>query len=439
MADGKYWNEKIETMPAEDIKKIQLQKLKLQVRHCYENSSFYRKKFDIVGLKPTDIRSLDDLQKIPFTVKSDMRDNYPFGMVAAKSDEIVEIHASSGTTGNPIIGAYTKSDMDMWQELMARSIYTTGGRRQDVIHIAYGYGLFTGGLGFHYGAQKVGAKIVPASGGMTQRQIKLMKDLDVTILACTPSFAVYLAETMAQEGVVPQKDLKLRLGMFGAEPWSHKIRERIEKEMNIEAFDVYGLTELCGPGVSIECPEHDGLHIWEDNFIVETIDPDTGEVLPQGEEGELVFTALNKVGLPMLRYRTRDISKINTAKCPCGRTHSRMDRVTGRSDDMLIIRGVNVFPSQIEYAVMCFSELATQYLIVLDRPGALDTFMVKVELSEKASKDPKIDKAALTNEIQKRIHIVTGISADVQIVKPGELPRTDGKAKRVLDLRKGKM
>ena len=439
MADGKYWNEKIETMPTEDIKKIQLQKLKLQVRHCYENSSFYRKKFDIVGLKPTDIRSLDDLQKIPFTVKSDMRDNYPFGMVAAKSDEIVEIHASSGTTGNPIIGAYTKSDMDMWQELMARSIYTTGGRRQDVIHIAYGYGLFTGGLGFHYGAQKVCAKIVPASGGMTQRQIKLMKDLDVTILACTPSFAVYLAETMAQEGVVPQKDLKLRLGMFGAEPWSHKIRERIEKEMNIEAFDVYGLTELCGPGVSIECPEHDGLHIWEDNFIVETIDPDTGEVLPQGEEGELVFTALNKVGLPMLRYRTRDISKINTAKCPCGRTHSRMDRVTGRSDDMLIIRGVNVFPSQIEYAVMCFSELATQYLIVLDRPGALDTFMVKVELSEKASKDPKIDKAALTNEIQKRIHIVTGISADVQIVKPGELPRTEGKAKRVLDLRKGKM
>jgi phenylacetate-CoA ligase len=439
LVDGKYWNEKIETMPTEEIKKLQLQKLKLQVKNCYENSGFYRKKFDKISLKPEDIRSLNDLQKIPFTVKSDLRDNYPFGMVAAKSDEIVEIHASSGTTGNPIIGAYTRSDMDMWQELMARSIYTVGGRRQDVIHIAYGYGLFTGGLGFHYGAQKVGTKIVPASGGMTQRQIKLMKDLDVTILACTPSFAVFLAETMAQEGIVPEKDLKLRLGMFGAEPWSDKIRERIEKEMHIQAFDVYGLTELCGPGVSIECPEHNGLHIWEDNFIVETIDPDSGDVLNAGEEGELVFTALTKTGLPMLRYRTRDISKICSEKCECGRTHARMARVTGRSDDMLIIRGVNVFPSQIEYAVMCFSELATQYLIVLDRPGALDTFVVKVELSEQAVKNPQTDKNALKNDIEKRIHIVTGISADVEIVKPGELPRTEGKAKRVLDMRKGKM
>ncbi len=266
---------------------------------------------------------------------------------------------------------------------------TPGGRRQDVIHIAYGYGLFTGGLGFHYGAQKVGAKIVPASGGMTQRQIKLMKDLDVTILACTPSFAVYLAETMAQEGVIPQKDLKLRIGMFGAEPWSDKIRERIEKEMGIQAFDVYGLTELCGPGVSIECPEHNGLHIWEDHFIVETIDPDTGEVLPAGEEGELVFTALSKTGLPMLRYRTRDISKIDTRNALAEEPMLEWNGLHGRSDDMLIIRGVNVFPSQIEYAVMCFSELATQYLIVLDRPGALDTFVVKVELSEKASKNPQ--------------------------------------------------
>jgi phenylacetate-CoA ligase len=439
LVDGKYWNEKIETMPTEEIKKLQLQKLKLQIKHCYENSGFYHKKFDSVGLKPGDIHSLDDLSKIPFTVKTDLRDNYPFGMVAVKSDEIVEIHASSGTTGNPIIGAYTKGDMDMWQELMARSIYTTGGRRKDVIHIAYGYGLFTGGLGFHYGAQKLGAKIIPASGGMTQRQIKLMKDLSVTILACTPSFAVYLSETMAQEGIIPQKDLKLRIGMFGAEPWSNQIRERIEKEMGIQAFDIYGLTELCGPGVSIECPEHNGLHIWEDHFIVETIDPDTGEVLSEGEEGELVFTALSKVGLPMLRYRTRDISKIERSACPCGRTHARMTRVHGRSDDMLIIRGVNVFPSQIEYAVMCFSELATQYLIVLDRPGALDTFVVKVELSEIAAKNPKTDINALKNQIEKSIHIVTGISADVQIVKPGELPRTEGKAKRVLDMRKGKM
>ena len=392
-----------------------------------------------VGLKPEDIQTLDDLKKIPFTIKTDLKDNYPYGMVTTKPEEIVEIHASSGTTGNPIVGAYTKNDMDVWSELMARCIYTAGSRRQDIIHVSYGYGLFTGGLGMHYGIQKLGARIVPASGGMTQRQIKLMKDLGVTILACTPSFAVYLSETMAQEGVNPRKDLKLKRGIFGAEPWSDKIRERIEQEMGIEAFDIYGLTELCGPGVSVECEEHTGLHIWEDHFIVETINPDTGEVLAPGEEGELVFTPLTKMGMPMLRYRTRDISKLTTETCKCGRTHTRMQRVTGRSDDMLIIRGVNVFPSQIEYAVMCFSELATQYLIVVDRPGALDTFVVKVELSDKASKDAALDKNALKNEIQKRIHIVTGISADVEIVKPGELPRTEGKAKRVLDLRKGKM
>ncbi len=439
MEKGQYWNEKIETLPTEEIKKLQLQKLREQVKHCYENSSFYRKKFDSVNLKPEDIKTLDDLKKIPFTVKSDLKENYPFGMVTVPPDEIVEVHASSGTTGNPIVGAYTKGDMEIWQEIMARSIYTAGGRRQDVIHIAYGYGLFTGGLGFHYGVQKLGAKIVPASGGMTQRQIKLMKDLGVTMLACTPSFAVYLAETMAQEGVVPQRDLKLKRGMFGAEPWSDKIRERIQKDLGIEAFDVYGLTELCGPGVSVECNQHDGLHIWEDHFIVETIDPNTGESLPNGEEGELVFTTLTKTGMPMLRYRTRDISKINREKCKCGRTHARMQRITGRSDDMLIIRGVNVFPSQVEYAVMCFSELATQYLIVVDRPGALDTFVVKVELCEKACKDTQLDRNSLKSEIQKRIHIVTGISADVEIVKPGELPRTEGKAKRVLDLRKGKM
>jgi phenylacetate-CoA ligase len=416
-----------------------LQKLKELVNHCYENSSFYRKKFDSVGLKPQDIKALEDLKKIPFTVKTDLRDNYPFGMVAVKLEEIVEIHASSGTTGNPIIGAYTRGDLDIWQELVARCIYTTGGRHEDVIHIAYGYGLFTGGLGLHYGAQKVGTKIVPASGGMTQRQIKLMKDLGVTILACTPSFAVYLSETMAQEGVDPRKDLKLKRGLFGAEPWSDKIRERIEQEMGIEAYDIYGLTELCGPGVSIECDQHQGLHIWEDHFIVETINPDTGEVLDPGQEGELVFTTLTKKGLPMLRYRTRDISKLLIEKCNCGRTHTRMQRVSGRSDDMLIIRGVNVFPSQVEYAVMCFSELATQYLIVVDRPGALDTFVVKVELSEKSAKDPNVNQNALKAEISKRIHIVTGISAEVEIVKPGELPRTEGKAKRVLDLRKGKM
>jgi len=439
MTDGKYWNEKIETMPVDELRKHQLAKLKEQVKHCYDNSAFYRKKFEIAGLKPDNIKTFEDFQKIPFTVKDNLRDNYPFGMIAVKPNDIVEIHASSGTTGNPIIGAYTKNDMATWEELMARSIYTTGGRKEDVIHIAYGYGLFTGGLGFHYGAQKIGTTIVPISGGMTQRQIKLMQDLGATILCCTPSFAVYLAETMVKEGVNPRRDLKLRIGLFGAEPWSEKIRERIQKELGIEAFDVYGLTELCGPGVSIECNQHKGLHIWEDHFIVETINPETGEVLPSGEEGELVFTTLTKTGIPMLRYRSRDISVVETEKCACGRTHARMMRVRGRSDDMLIIRGVNVFPSQIEYATMGFPELATQYQIVVDRPDALDTFAVKVELTEQASKNAQLDKNALKRSIQDKIHSVTGLSAEVEIVKCGEIPRTEGKAKRVLDLRKGKM
>jgi phenylacetate-CoA ligase len=439
MNSDKYWNEKIETIPVPELRKHQLRKLKQQVNYCYGNSAFYHKKFDSAGLKPDDIKTLEDVQKIPFTVKDDLRDNYPFGMVTVKLGDIVEIHASSGTTGNPIIGAYTQSDMDVWQELMARTIYTTGGRKEDVIHIAYGYGLFTGGLGFHYGAQKIGTMIVPVSGGMTQRQIKLMKDLGATVLCCTPSFAVYLAETMFKEDVDPKRDLKLRIGLFGAEPWSNKIRERIEADLGIEAFDVYGLTELCGPGVSIECSEHRGLHIWEDHFLVETIDPETGEVLSPGEEGELVFTTLTRTGIPMLRFRTRDISVVAAEKCACGRTHARMIRVRGRSDDMLIIRGVNVFPSQIEVAVMSFPELAAQYQLVVDRPGALDTFTVKVELTKQASKNKKLDKNALKRSIQGKIHSITGLSAEIEIVECGEIPRSMGKAKRVLDLRKGKM
>jgi phenylacetate-CoA ligase len=439
MNSSKYWNEKIETMPVPELRKHQLRKLKQEVNYCYGNSAFYHKKFDSAGLKPDDIKTLEDVQRIPFTVKNDLRDNYPFGMVTVKPGDIVEIHASSGTTGNPIIGAYTQSDIDVWQELMARTIYTTGGRKEDVIHIAYGYGLFTGGLGFHYGAQKIGTMIVPVSGGMTQRQIKLMKDLGATVLCCTPSFAVYLAETMFKEGVDLKRDLKLRIGLFGAEPWSNKIRERIEADLGIEAFDVYGLTELCGPGVSIECSEHRGLHIWEDHFLVETIDPETGEVLSPGEEGELVFTTLTRTGIPMLRFRTRDISVVTAEKCACGRTHARMIRVRGRSDDMLIIRGVNVFPSQIEVAVMSFSELAAQYQLVVDRPGALDTFTVKVELTKQASKNKKLDKNALKRSIQGKIHSITGLSAEIEIVECGEIPRSMGKAKRVLDLRKGKM
>lgn len=439
MSNNVYWNKTVETMPRKKLQELQLKKLKAQVKHCYDNSPFYKRKFKEAKLTPDSIKTLADLQKVPFTVKNDLRDNYPLGLLAVPHAEIAEVHASSGTTGNPIIGAYTKRDMDIWQELMARSIFTAGGRNGDVIHIAYGYGLFTGGLGFHYGAQKLGAAIIPASGGMTQRQVKLMKDLKATILCCTPSFAVYLAETMVAEGVDPKKDLALKIGLFGAEPWSERIRERIQTTLGIKAFDVYGLTELCGPGVSIECSEHHGLHIWEDHFIVETINSETGEVLSDGEEGELVFTPLSKTALPLLRYRTRDISVIQTDECPCGRTHARMMRVSGRSDDMLIIRGVNVFPSQIEYVVMGFPELASQYHIIVDRPDALDTFLVKVELNEEASKNKQLDLKALATKIQSKICSVTGLHPEIEIVKYGEIPRTEGKAKHVFDNRKGKM
>jgi phenylacetate-CoA ligase len=434
-----YWNKKVETATRDELRKHQLQLLKEKVKFCYENTEFYRNKFKSAGISPSDIKTLEDAQKIPFTVKDDLRDNYPLGMVAVHLDDIVEIHASSGTTGNPVVGAYTQNDMDVWAELMARSLYATGVRKQDVIHNAYGYGLFTGGLGFHYGAQKIGSKIIPISGGMTQRQIKIMKDLGSTVLCCTPSYAIYLAEAMNEEGVDPRKDLKIRIGHFGAEPWSERIRERVEKDLGVEAFDIYGLTELCGPGVSVECTEHNGLHIWEDHFLIETIDPKTGDVLPAGEEGELVFTTLTKTGLPLLRFRTRDISVVETEKCDCGRTHSRMMRVTGRSDDMLIIRGVNVFPSQIEYVIMGFPELAAQYQIVLDRPEALDVFTIKAELTEQTSKSTQKELDALKLRIRQKVNNITGISPIIELVKPGEIPRSVGKAKRVLDLRSGKI
>ncbi len=434
-----YWNKKIETTQRSELKKIQLKLLKNQVKYCYENSTFYNTKFKDAGVKPDDIKTLDDAKKIPFTSKNDLRENYPFGMITVPLEEIVEIHASSGTTGNPVVGAYTENDMDVWAELMARSLYTTGVRKKDILHNAYGYGLFTGGLGFHYGAQKIGTTILPISGGMTQRQIKLMKDFGSTILCCTPSYAVYLAESMVQEGIKPDRDLKIKIGLFGAEPWSERIRERIEKDLSIEAFDIYGLTELCGPGVSVECSEHNGLHIWEDHFLIETIDSKTGEVLSPGEEGELVFTTLTKTGLPILRFRTRDLSVIQNEECPCGRTHSRMMRIRGRSDDMMIIRGVNVFPSQIEYAIMGLPELAAQYQIILERPDALDVFTIKAELTDKSAKSSQKELDALKRKIKQKVNNITGLSPIIELVKPGELPRSVGKAKHVLDMRSGKI
>ena len=434
-----YWNKKIETATRDEIEKHQLKLLKNQVKYCYNNSKFYRNKFKTAGITPDDIKTLEDTQKLPFTSKFALRDNYPFGMVTVPLAEIVELHASSGTTGNPVVGAYTTNDMDVWAELMARSLYVTGVRKEDVMHNAYGYGLFTGGLGFHYGAQKIGTTVLPISGGMTERQIKLMQDLGSTVLCCTPSYAIYLAEAMAQGGISPKKDLKIRMGLFGAEPWSEKIRERIEEKLQIEAFDIYGLTELCGPGVSVECSEHNGLHIWEDHFLIETIDPKTGDVLPAGEEGELVFTTLTKTGLPILRFRTRDISVIETERCECGRSHAKMLRVTGRSDDMLIIRGVNVFPSQIEYVIMGFPELEAQYQIIVERPDALDVFTIKAELTEQSVKMSQKDLETLRLRIRHKVNNVTGISPIVELVTPGELPRSIGKAKRVLDMRSGKI
>ena len=434
----RYWNEEIETMPRRKLEEHQFKLFREHIKFCYNSSTFYRHKLKNAHVSPEDIKSLEDIQRIPFTTKDDLRDNYPLGMLAVGSDEIVEVHASSGTTGNPVVGAYTKRDMDIWGELMARCLYTAGVRRQDVVHIAYGYGLFTGGLGFHYGAQNLGATIIPVGGGMTQRQVKLMKDLGATVLCCTPSFALYLAETMAKEGIDPIIDLELRTGLFGAEPWSEKIRERIEQQLGVKAYDIYGLTELCGPGVSVECSQKNGLHIWEDHFLIETIEPKTGEVLSNGESGEMVFTPLTKAGLPLLRYRTRDISIINKESCSCGRTHARMMRVSGRSDDMLKIKGVNVFPSQIEYAIMGFPEVAPQYQIVLDRPGALDTFSIKIELTKETSESKQADLGSLKTRILERIHNITGLSPELELVKPGDIPRTEGKAKRVLDLRLGK-
>lgn len=439
MADKKCWNPKMETLPLKELKALQLKKLRQLVKYCYENSKFYRKKFAESGLKPGDIKTLDDVQKLPFTMKDNLRENYPFGMVAAGLDEIVEIHASSGTTGNPTVAAYTRSDRDLWSELMARAIYSAGGRKGGVIQISYGYGLFTGGLGTHYGAEKVGMAIIPASGGMTKKQIKLMKDFGTNILACTPSYAVTLSEAMIEEGVDPRRDLKLKSGLFGAEPWSERMRKRIEEGLGIEAYDLYGLTELCGPGVSVECGYHHGLHIWTDHFLVEVINPDTLETLSPGEKGELVFTTLTNTGLPLLRYRTRDISILEVDKCACGRTHPRMMRVLGRSDDMLIIRGVNVFPSQIEYVLLQFPELASYYQIIVDRPAALDELKIRAELTEEASKYREQDVVQLKKRVEEELENVLSLRVPVEFVKPGEIPRSEGKAKRVLDLRKEKI
>lgn len=430
-----FWNRSAECMHPEELRALRDWLLVRTVRHAYENVAFYRRKFDEVGLRPEHISGVADLTKIPFTTKDDFRENYPFGMFAVPMDQVVRVHASSGTTGKSTVVGYTRNDIEVWAELMARTLGAGGTTKGDIVQNAYGYGLFTGGLGAHYGAEKIGASVVPISGGNTKRQIQIMQDFGSTVLCCTPSYAVLLGETAREMGVDIRK-LPLRVAFLGAEPWTENMRREIEELLGIDALDIYGLSEVIGPGVSYECMEKAGLHINEDHFIAEIIDPDTGEVLPPGSKGELVFTTLTKEALPLLRYRTRDLTYIEPEPCKCGRTFARMHRVMGRTDDMLIVRGVNVFPSQIESVLMEIEETEPHYLIVVDREkGALDTLEVWVEVSPRIVSDEVRYLERVENKIASELQSALGISVKVRLVEPKTIARSEGKAKRVVDRR----
>jgi phenylacetate-CoA ligase len=425
-----------ETLPREALEAIQVRRLRATIERVCATVPFYRQKYQEAGISPNDIKSLDDLRRLPFTTKQDLRDNYPFGMFAVPMDNVVRIHASSGTTGKPTVVGYTARDIIMWSGLMARALSAGGATRGDIIHNAYGYGLFTGGLGVHYGAERLGASVIPISGGNTKRQIMIMKDFGPTILTCTPSYALHLAEAALETGV-DFKDLSFKSGIFGAEPWSERMREEIERKLHLAAVDIYGLSEVLGPGVAVECLEaKKGLHVFEDHFIPEVIDPATGEVLPYGERGELVFTTITKEAFPVIRYRTRDITSLNPEPCICGRTHLRMNRVSGRTDDMLIIRGVNVFPSQIESVLMEIKEVEPHYQLVVDRVDNLDTLLVNVEIGEHGFSDEVRVLQDLEKKISKNIKEMLGVSARVKLVEPKTIARSEGKAQRVIDKRK---
>jgi phenylacetate-CoA ligase len=430
------FNMEYETMPREALEAIQLRRLQTTVERVYANVPFYREKFNQAGVTPADIKSIHDLKRLPFTTKQDLRDRYPYGMFAVPMDHVVRIHASSGTTGQSTVVGYTARDIKTWAELMARSLMAGGATRNDIIHNAYGYGLFTGGLGVHYGAETLGASVIPVSGGNTRRQVVIMKDFGPTIITCTPSYSLHLAE-VAEEMGVSFKDLKFKFGVFGAEPWSETMRLEIERKLNLVAVDIYGLSEIMGPGVSIECHEAKrGLHVFEDHFIPEVIDPNTLETLPYGEVGELVFTTITKEAFPVVRYRTRDITSLNPEPCICGRTHIRMNRVTGRTDDMLIIRGVNVFPSQIENVLMEIKGVTPHYQLVVDREGSLDMLTVKVEVDEGMFSDEVKQLQAVQKKITKNIKEFLGVSANVKLVESKAIARSEGKAVRVIDNRK---
>ena len=430
------YNEEYETMPREALEAIQLRRLQKTVARVYNTVPFYKKRFDEVGVKVDDVNSLDDLRRLPFTYKDNLRDSYPFGMFTVPMDDVVRIHASSGTTGKPTVVGYTARDIQTWSELMARTLMAGGATRGDMIHNAYGYGLFTGGLGFHYGAEKLGASVIPISGGNTKRQVMIMTDFGPTILTCTPSYALLIAE-VAEEMGVDFREFNFKAGIFGAEPWSEQMREEIERKLNIKAMDIYGLSEIIGPGVSVECIEaQNGLHIFEDHFIPEIIDPDTEEVLPYGTPGELVFTTITKEAFPVIRYRTRDISILYSEPCRCGRTIVRMGRVQGRSDDMLIIRGINVFPSQIESVIMEIDGIEPYYQLEVAREGRLDTLTVKVEVNEKVFSDEVKNLQNMERKLENNIKEMLSVSAQVKLVEPKSIQRSEGKAVRVIDKRK---
>ncbi|MBW2659697.1 MAG: phenylacetate--CoA ligase [Deltaproteobacteria bacterium] len=431
-----YWEEEMETLPRVGLESIQLRRLQHLVARVYKTVEPYRRKMDEAGVRPEDIKSLGDLGRLPFTAKDDLRNNYPFGLFTVPMEEVVRVHASSGTTGKPTVVGYTSKDIDTWAGIMARALCCAGTTREDMVQNAYGYGLFTGGLGAHYGIERLGATVIPVSGGNSKRQINIMKDFRSTVLLSTPSYALNLADAMDSLDI-PPASLSLRVGIFGAEPWSENMREEVEKKLNLKAVDIYGLSEVMGPGVAQECLQSDrGMHIFEDHFLPEIIDPDSGEVLPAGEQGELVFTTLTKEAFPLIRYRTKDISRLIYEPCDCGRTLVRMEKVTGRTDDMLIIRGVNIFPSQVEHVLMGVEGVEPHYQIVVEREGNLDTMSVQVEVSEGLFSDEIRVLENLTKKIQADIKSLLGVTCRVKLVEPKTIQRSEGKAQRVIDNRK---
>jgi phenylacetate-CoA ligase len=428
------WNKEFETMSRKQLTLLQTKRLQGLVRKAYKNNAFYRGKMDAAGVKPSDIRHISDIVKLPFITKTEMRDVYPYGLLSSDINDIVEIHTSSGTTGKPVVDAYTKKDIEIWSEVMARTLSMGGTTVNDRVQNAYGYGLFTGGLGVHYGARKIGAMVIPISGGNTKRQLQIMNDFGTTVLACTPSYSLHIAEAGKEEKIDFSK-LPLRAGMFGAEFWSENMRKEIEAKLHLKAFDIYGLTEIIGPGVASECERQDLLHVFEDHFYPEIINPETGQPLPDGEKGELVFTTLTKEGTPVIRYRTRDITYLDRSRCGCGRTSVRMHRILGRTDDMLIIRGVNVFPSQIEEVLLRIEGVEPHYQLIVERRDNLDYLEVQVEVNEAIFSDEIKNLEHREKQIERELREALLISTRVKLVEPKSIARSEGKAKRVIDKR----